>query len=217
MNQQFLRLFADPTPALQLKFRKSDNEVTVMRVQHRLRPHSDGTSLLALDFLLGDPRLAAFLQFYREHDGLELCRIYDARCRGERPLIDMKPGDSIAALTKRYQPGGDLAWTIDLNKSKALYRGTNSWIAFAQVEGGPACLTMFVNGEMAGCIFYLAPQPAFNILKPIAPSFAKLLDRIVKDLPKFLQLVRATVAVRKVDGENYGLVPVGYLPDSRED
>jgi len=84
MNQLFLGLFTDPAPALQLKLRKSGDEVTIMCVQHRLRPQPDGANLSSLVFLRGDHRLAAFLQFYLAHDGLELCRIYDAQCRGER-------------------------------------------------------------------------------------------------------------------------------------
>jgi hypothetical protein len=131
-----------------------------------------------------------------------------------RPLLELKPAESIAGFTHRYTPGGDLAWTIDLNKSKSLYRGSASWLAFAEIDSGPACLTIFLDGEHAGSVFYVTPQPEFNNLCPIARGFDALLGRIADDVAAFLRLVRATVNLRGTDGANYGFVPVEYLPPS---
>ena len=128
------------------------------------------------------------------------------------PLLELKPAESIADFTDRYRPGGDLAWTIDFNKSKNLYRGSAGWLAFAEIESGPACLTIFLDGEHAGQVFYVTPQPPFNILRPIARGFHALLGRIADDVAAFLRLVRATVNLRGPDGANYGFVPVEYLP-----
>lgn len=89
------------------------------------------------------------------------------------------------------------------------------WITFAEIDSAPACLTLFLDGDRAGNVFYLTPQPPFNILRPVAVSFNALIDRIAKDLPAFLRLVRATVTIRGADGENYGFRPVEYVADRK--
>ncbi len=121
------------------------------------------------------------------------------------PNSDEKP-----SFTGRYSPAGGRAWTMDLNKSKSLYRGSARWLAFAEIDSGPACLTIFLDGDHAGSVFFATPQPWFNILRPIAKGFNALLDRIADDPAAFLRLVRATVALRGADGGNYGLVPIEY-------
>src|SRR5205807_9179855 len=63
------------------------------------------------------------------------------------PLLELKPAESIAKFTDRYGPDGDLAWTMDLNKSKSLYRSSADWLAFAEIDSGPACLTIFLRSE----------------------------------------------------------------------
>ena len=75
------------------------------------------------------------------------------------------------------------------------------------------CLTTFLDGENAGNVYCLCPQPQFNILRPIARGFYLLLERIAKDPAAFLRLIRATVSFPGDDGYNYGYVPVEYLPD----
>jgi hypothetical protein len=73
---------------------------------------------------------------------------------------------------------------------------------------------LFLEGENAGCVYFLTIEPPFNILKPIAKSFTLLLERIAKDPAAFLRLVRYYVSLRKTDGNNYGHIPMEYLSDS---
>jgi len=185
-SEQFLRLFSDPAPALRVKFPPSDEQAQTIQVHHRLGSMPDSSSRTYLEALLSHANLREFCEFYQKHDGAELCTTFDARCGRDRPLLHLKPAKSIAVFSNRYTPSGDRGWIIDLNKSKALYRSLASWIAFAEIGGGPACLTMFLDGENAGLIFYATPQPPFNILRPIAKGFQPLLHRIVSDLPAFL-------------------------------
>ncbi|MEX2514005.1 MAG: hypothetical protein WD398_13955 [Cyclobacteriaceae bacterium] len=89
-------------------------------------------------------------------------------------------------FTSQYLPNRKWAWTIDLIKTKALYRSEYKGLAFAEVNGGPACFTIFLDGENAGKIYLLNPQPHFNILKPIAKTYTDLMNRIAKTLKPFL-------------------------------
>lgn len=212
----FLELFSDPVPALRVKFRPTDDQVKTIRVRHKLGTSADASSQEFLSSLGPRAEPRELRDFYLKHDGLELCRTHDGRYGEERPLLELKPAKSIARFTSRYAPGGDLAWTIDLNKSKALYRNSATWIAFAEIDSGPACLTIFLDGENAGCVYYVTPQPAFNILRPIAKGFQPLLHQIAKDLPAFLRLVRATVSLRGQDGENYGFMPIDYIANAEK-
>lgn len=212
----FFRLFSDPAPSLGVKFRESDPAAKIVSVQHRLGSAADQPARDFLDALPTHTSIAEFREFYCQHDGAEICRTAHARYREDRPLLELKPAEKITAFTSRYLPGGEFAWTMDLNKSKALYRSSDCWIAFAEIDTGPACLTMFLNGQNAGCIYYATPQPPFNILRPIARDFPALLERIGNDLPAFLRLVRATVVLRGTDGQNYGYMPIGYLADVQE-
>ena len=217
MPKQFLQLFSDPAPALRVKFDASDadEKAKIIPVQHRLGLANE-TSRKYLDSIGSSVGLRKFREFYQKHNGAELCRTHDARCGQERPLLEFKPAESIVAFSKRYMSNGDLGWTIDLNKSKVLYRSSASWFAFAQIDGGPACLTIFLDGENAGCVYYVTPQPSFNILRPIAKGFQPLLNRITKDLPAFMRLIRSTVSIRGIDGHNYGFVPVEYVANINE-
>jgi hypothetical protein len=87
-----------------------------------------------------------------------------------------------------------------------------AWLALAEIESGPASLTIFLGGEHAGRVFFVAPQPPFNVLRPIARSFHAPLGRIADDVVAFLRLVGVTVNLRGPDGANYGFVPIEYLP-----
>lgn len=211
MSERFLQLFSDPAPALRVKFRETDLEAKTIQVEHRLGSIADVESRHYLESLGENSAIAKFCEFYQKHDGLELCRTYDARHGRDRPLIEFKPAKGITKFTSRYLDKGGRAWTIDLNKSKRLYRGPADWIVFAEIDSGPACLTIFLDGENAGCVYYVTPQPEFNILRPIARGFQPLLDRMAKDLPAFLRLVRAYVSLRGADGHNYGFMPFEYL------
>ncbi len=216
MSDQFLKLFSDPAPALRVKFRLSDENASTIAVRHKLGSAPDTVGLDYLNSIGKHAELQGFRDFYLKHDGAELCSTHDARLGRESPLIELKPARNITAFSRTYEPGGRWAWSIDCNKSKALYRSSVPWVAFAEIDNGPACLTIFLEGENAGCVFLVAPQPAFNILRPIAKGFQPLLDRIAKDLPAFLRLVRATVSLRGKDGSNYGFQPVGYLANTHD-
>jgi hypothetical protein len=211
-----LECFRDPSPALRVKFWSiTEEEPTTVPVAHSLGGKPGAESRAYLKSLAAHPLSHELRSFYSEHDGLQLCITHDARYDEARPLLELKPASSISQFTSRYQPGGDLAWTIDLNKSKRIYRDSDPWITFAEIDSGPACLTLFLDGDRAGNVFYLTPQPPFNILRPVAVSFNALLDRIAKDLPAFLRLVRATVTIRGADGENHGFRPVEYVADRK--
>jgi hypothetical protein len=213
VRKAFLDRVLDPSPALRVKYwPESDEMPRTVEVAHRLGSVPVGEGRDYLNSLRGHAALAEFVEFYENHDGLQFCRTFDSRFDEVRPLLEFKPAESLAGFTNRYNSGGNLAWTIDLNRSKSLYRGSASWLAFAEIGSGPACLTIFRDGEHAGKVFYVTPQPPFNILRPIAQGFDALLGRIAVDAAAFLRLVRATVSLRGPDGFNYGYVPVEYLP-----
>lgn len=157
-----------------------------------------------------NPKLKEFAGFYLDHDGFELAIPLAPKNCLRRPLLTQLSAAEIKDTTKRYLPGGRWAWTMDLNKSKALYRVSEPWIVFAQIEEGPKCLTTFLGGENAGNIYLSEPQPHFDILKPIARGYQALQDRIAKDPAAFLRLVQATVSFR-IDGMNFGHVPINYV------
>lgn len=209
-----LTFISDPAPALEVQFRPPDDERRRVRVRHRAGGPADASTRAYLSSLGKHPSLAPFRAFYEQYDGVEVCITDDAHVGRLHALLEFKPGGQLKSFTARYLPGGDLAWTIDLNKSAAIYRSAMDWVAFAAVAGGPACLILFTTGELAGNVCYLTPQPSFNILKPVARGFDALLDRLSKDLPAFLRLVRARVKIRCADGANYGFVPVGYISDA---
>jgi hypothetical protein len=210
---QFLDRFADPSPSLRVQLDPStDEKPQTIKVKHSLgeRPSSDGRAFLKT--LGKSSELKEFLEFYTKYDGFQFCWTLDSKSGKICPLIEFVPTENLASFTSRYLPGGDLAWIIDLNKSREMYRGSDRWLAFAEVNSGPACLTIFLEGDQAGCVFFATPQPWFNILRPIAKGFHLLLRRFVDDVPAFMRLVRAYVSRRGADGRNYGLQPVEYRP-----
>jgi hypothetical protein len=211
MNATFLERFSDPAPSLQVQFLRGSNEPpTTVSLEHSLKSTPSRHGLAFLKSLPKNKALAEFVAFFKKHDGFEFCKTFDARNNELRPLLEVYSLGQMSSLTDRYREGGDRAWVIDHNKSKRIYRDSQSWVVFGVIESGPACLTIFLTGVNAGQIFYLAPQPEFNILRPIARSFDLFLDRLVNDIPTFLQLIRARVALRGADGRNYGLVPIRY-------
>jgi hypothetical protein len=212
----FLDRALDPSPALRVKFSPGSSErPRKIRVEHQLGQPPGREGREYLNSLRTHAALAEFRQFYKKHDGLQLCRTLDSRYDEVRPLLEFKPAESIDQFTRRYRPRGDRAWTMDLNKSKRLYRATPSWLAFAEIDSGPMCLTIFLDGDHAGHVFYVTPQPQFNILRPVASGFFALLDRVANDIAAFLRLVRAYVTIRSADGYNEGFVPVQYLPTGK--
>lgn len=212
LPQVLLDRILDPAPALLVKFRPESNETPrTIAVEHVPGPKPTEKCRAYLDFLQNHSALHGFLEFFQKHNGLQLCRTLDSKYGEVRPLLELMPLERIQGFTDRYKSGGDRAWTIDLNKSKGLYRSSAPWLAFAEVDSGPMCLTILLEGHHAGSIFFLAPQPQFNILRPIAKDFNALLERIAKDMAAFLRLVRARVTLRGPDGHNYGFAPVAYL------
>jgi hypothetical protein len=213
----FLDRAADPSPSLRVKFSPdSDEKPQTIKVEHSLGALPTDAGRNYLNSLSEHSALGELLDFYKMYNGMQFCRTFDSRYGRVRPLLELKPAESIAGFTGRYSPGGDLAWTMDLNKSKELYRESAGWLAFAEIDSGPACLTIFLDGEHAGSVFFATPQPWFNIRRPIAKGFNALLDRIARDVATFLRLVRATVSLRGADGDNYGFVPIEYRSGGEE-
>jgi hypothetical protein len=212
-SRSFLNLFHDKAPALRVSFElePEDDDLMTVPVQNILRASRDSSGRKALKALGPRTAIRELLEFYEEHDGCEICKTFDSSVGKFQPILEFKPAAVIASLTRLYMPGGKWAWTIDLNKSHKLYRGSDSWIVFAEIGGGPLCLTLFLTGENVGKVFYLAPQPQFNILRPIAQGFSALLDRIAKDPAAFLRLVRGHVVLRGKDGHDYGLRAYEYI------
>jgi hypothetical protein len=212
-----MKLFHDKAPTLRVsvELMPDNDDLMTVSVESILReaPPADGQK--ALRTLGRRAAVREFRDFYAKHDGFELFRTFHAGHGEVRPIIDFKPAAGIESFTNRHKPGGDRAWTMDLNKSRELYRGSDSWIAFAEIDSGPCCLTMFVSGEHAGKVFYSAPQPEFNILRPISPGFTALLEQIAQDPAGFLRLIRGWVVLRGRDRANYALRAFEYVPRKR--
>ena len=214
-KRSFFDFFNDPAPALNVKFSNTpDEKPRKVLVKNRLGSSIDKKGYKYIESICKDDRLNGFLEFYIAHDGLEFCTPVYPDNLHKTPLFKLIPSVNVSNFNKQYIKGGKWAWAIDLNKSKTLYRGSENWIAFAEIDRGPTCLTIFLTGENAGCVYLVTPQPAFNILKPIAKTFDLLLDRIAKDPAAFLRLVRSYVTMQGDDGQNYGFVPVEYLINS---
>jgi len=47
--------------------------------------------------------LRELLQFYKKHDGVQFCRTYDSLHDEIRPLVELKPVESIRAFTGRQR------------------------------------------------------------------------------------------------------------------
>lgn len=214
-QRTFIDLFYDPSPALNVKFHNApDEEPGKISVKNSIGSSAGWFGKKYLRSISKDPRLTEFFEFYSAHDGLELCKpFYPDNCL-KNPLLQLIPARQIPGFTKQYTGNGKWAWIIDHNKSKSIYRGDDNWIAFARVDKGPSCLTIFLTGENAGSIYLAHPQPAFNILKPIAKTFNIFLDRVAKDPAAFLRLIRSYVTMKGSDGQNYGFIPVEYLSNS---
>jgi hypothetical protein len=214
-QRTFIDLFHDPSPALNVKFNSaSDEEPIKILVKNSIGSSSGWFGKRYLRSISKGPGLNEFFEFYSSHNGVELCKpVYPDNCL-KTPLLTLIPAQYISAFTKQYVKNGEWAWIIDHNKSKSIYRGNDTWIAFARVGKGPSCLTIFLDGENAGSIYLAAPQPAFNILKPIAKTFNIFLERMAKDPAAFLRLLRSYISIKDIDGQNYGYVPVEYLSNS---
>jgi hypothetical protein len=211
-KRNFYDLFKTDKPVLNVKFNTNSDELpTEIVVENKLKKETDIEGLKNLEKKCSDSRLKDFLDFYSEYNGFSLGTALLPTNSLKKPLLQQLPLSDLIKFTELYLPNGKWAWTIDLNKTKELYRGEQKWIAFAKVDEGPACLTIFLDGENAGSIFLLNPQPHFNILKPIAKSYNLLLERIAKDPAAFFKLIRAYVIIVEKDKQNYGYVPIEYI------
>jgi hypothetical protein len=211
-NRTFFDLFETNRPILKVKFDvNSTKEATEVEIENKLEKNIDGKGLRNLEKLCADPNLKEFLNFYTKYNGFSLGTPVLPENAQKIPLLSQLPVNDLIKFTELYLPKGKLAGTIDFNKAKALYRGEDKWLAFAQVNGGPACLTIFLEGGYAGNIFLLNPQPHFNILKPISKTFVDFLDRIAKDPAAFFKLTKAYITIVGQDGQNFGYSPIAYV------
>ena len=215
-NRTFLDLFHPDRPFLKVKFNiNSDEEATEVQIENKLEKNIDKIGLTNLSEICSDSRLNDFIDFYSKYNGFTLGTAVTPKNATKKPLLRQLPLSDLTKFTKQYVPDGKLAWTIDYNKTKALYRNEHKWLAFAEVDGGPSCLTIFLDGENVGSVFLLNPEPKFNTLKPIAKTFNALLDRIAKDPAAFLKLTRAYVTLIGKDNQNYGHVPIEYIDNKQ--
>jgi len=213
-NRNFFDLFNNDNSLLKVKFDiRSDETPLEVHIENTLGKKTDTDDLTKLTSICSDQRLKDFVDFYSKHDGFNLATPTSPGNAVKKTLLRQLPASDIVKFTRQYLPGGQWAWIIDMNKAKALYRGENKWVAFAVVDGGPACLTIFLGGENAGSVFLLNPQPHFNLLKPIASTYTDLLNRIAKDPAAFFKLTKAYVTLVGKDKQNYGHVPFEYIDD----
>ena len=211
-KRDFYDLFKTDRPVLNVKFSVNSDEIpTEIEIENKLDKQTDIKGLATLEKNCSDCRLKDFLDFYSEYNGFTLGTALSPKQTLKKPLLRQLPLSDLTKFTELYLPNGKWAWTIDLNKTKTLYRNEQKWLVFAEIDGGPACLTIFLDGENAGSIFLLNPQPHFNILKPIAKSYNQFLDRIAKDPAAFFKLTRAYVTIVGKDKQNYGHVPIEYI------
>lgn len=215
-NRTFLELFHTDTPVLKVKFsvNSDEEEATEVQIENRIEEKVDTKGLTKLATLCTDARLSDFIDFYSIYNGFTLGTVVAPKNSVKKALLKQMPVSDLTKFTEQYLPKGKWAWTIDLNKTKELYRNEHKWLAFAEVDGGPACLTIFLDGENAGKVFLVNPQPHFNVLKPIAKTYNDLLERIAKDPAAFFKLTRAYITIVGKDKQNYGHVPIEYIDNS---
>lgn len=212
-KRTFFDLFKDQRSALHIKFdvkSVEESPITVI-IQNKLYKQSDSKGSGYINSICTHAQLKEFADFYQVYDGFELATPLEPRNAVKEPLLKQLTASAIKGYTEQYLPGGKWGWTVEHNKTKSLYRGADKWIVFAQIDDGPACLTTFLEGENAGNIFLLQPEPKFNVLKPIAKGYNAFLGRIADNPAAFLKLIRASVRINKDDGFRYGYVPIEYF------
>jgi len=211
-KRTFFELFETVRPVLKVLFNvNSTKEPTEVEIENRLERNIDVKGIKNLEKICKNPQLAEFLNFYTKCNGFSLATpVLPENVKNESLLIQFSV-NKLVEFTELYLLKGKLAWTIDSNKSKILYRGENKWLAFALVNSGPSCLTIFLDGEYAGNVFLVTPQPHFNILKPIAKTFNGFLERVAKDPAAFFKLTKSYVTIVGQDNQNYGYLPLEYI------
>jgi hypothetical protein len=205
----FLDFFDYPSPALDCKFSFSEEEKpTTVLIKNKIGQKADKKGIKQLEIFCKNEKLKDFLEFYSNHDGLELFTPASPENCQKETLIKFIPSKELQLFTDNFLKSG----IIDYNKSKQIYCGGDPWLAFA--NAGIGVLTIFLDGENAGCVYFVTIEPHFNILKPIAKSFTLLLERIAKDPVAFTKLIRAYITIRKSDNQNYGYLPIEYIENS---
>jgi len=211
-ERTFYDLFGDSKPILKVRFDvNSNNETTEVEVQNLINQQIDNKGIEALKAKCSHTALEELIEFYSSYNGFILGRPVFPEEAIKTPVIRLLPVAELSEFTKLYQPNGDRAWVMDYNKSKSIYRAGSEWLAFAEIERGSACLTIFLEGENAGKVFLATPEPRLNILKPIAKSFNELLQRIAKDPAAFFRLLGAHITIVGKDSQNFGYSPVEYI------
>jgi len=213
--KEFEIFFSQAKPILKVKFDEQDQaeEPIDVLIRNRvcvLQKPKEHFGLPWLDQLSDDHELKTFYSWISD------ARLFIPRrpwsCEST-PLINFLQPEKIEKFTKLYEPGGKLAYIIDLHKSRKIYRNEDKWIVFALICGEhPTTLTTFLDGEHAGSIFCLTGDPEFKFLKPVAKSFNSLLEKIQKNPIKFLQTVDALVSISRNDGYSYAYQPIEYIP-----
>lgn len=190
VRRGLLSVFADPDPGLAFRELVEPPEPgRTQRVRHVLAgpPAKAAREELGRWVAAGEP-LGGLANFYSEHDGGKLCVIRTEE--SEEPLLSLLPIEQWEASSAAYRSGGELDWVVDLcsyRRARSLYRGEARWVVFGRIERGPGCLVAFLDGEHTGNIFFLAPEPNFNVARPVAVRFERLEQRIGKDLAAFLR------------------------------
>ncbi len=212
---EFERFFTQSKPILKVQFnqREEPEEPIEVLVRNRIRTHRKPRKSFGIPWLDQLDDSNELKSFYSEVAEAKLFIPTRPWSCETVPLINFLSPEKIEKFTKLYEPGGKLAYTIDLHKVKKIYRTEDQWVAFAIIcSENPTCLTTFLDGEHAGSIFCLTMEPEFKILKPIAKSIYSLLGKIRKDPIKFLHLVNAQVPISRNDGYSYAHYPIDYLP-----
>lgn len=213
MNSGFEKILNDPHPTFNAKFSKNDkNEVPIkITTKNKFKKSNPKIAGLFFDEHFQQHSVNEIKSFYAIVNGLQLFIPHKTKSCKSIPMITFHDIKTIKQITRQYQEGGERAWTINHNKSKNIYRTNDQWIVFGTINEGPACLTIFFSGKNSGAVFYLTPQPRFNILRPIAKSFNQFITRLTDNPIRLLQLVRSDFSIRKEDGFNYAYEPIEYF------
>ncbi|MEM1002383.1 MAG: hypothetical protein AAGH46_07025 [Bacteroidota bacterium] len=173
---KFRELIQHREPTLLVKYSKydPDKEALEISLKNNFKIRDDINELP--DWISATKSISELHEFYNYMDGLELFVPQKPKGCIQVPLITFLKMSNIIPKTREYQDGGKWAWTIDLNKTKKIYRSNDKWVVFAIIGRGPACLTIFTTGENKGSIFYLTPQPPFRpCLDQLGANLAKMI------------------------------------------
>ncbi len=117
-------MFGTNGPILKVKFDvNSTKEATEVEIENKLEKNIDAKGLRNLEKLCVNPNLKEFFNFYTKCNGFSLGTPLLPKNAQKRPLLSQLPVNDLIKFTELYLPKGKLAWTIDFNKTKTLYRG----------------------------------------------------------------------------------------------